>query len=322
MKLNDYSFLWVCLFLVLGFWAQPVSAETVDRIVAKVGTDVITLSDVSHAISEQRQYLKDTQGGKNTDTELARFKANIVEELILQKILEAEIKREKISVGLMEVDSEFKARLRQFGFTEEQMRSKLSADGLSVQDYKDSLRKQLEKRSFIQKKIAPHIDVSDFDVQKEYQANISKFQQWRQVRFMEVVLMKTKFASDEELKKVAMDIMARLKSGNGAAELIKKYSDGAFAASGGDSGVVETSTLRTEIVDVLNSLKPGEVSPALATSTGIFMFKLVSHASPEPMPYNKVSGMLRGQVVDRTVEKALRKYLLGVRETTYVEVVK
>lgn len=308
-----------CAFLL----SAPIGAETVDRIVAKVGTDVITLSDVTRAIAEQRQYLRDTGAeAKRIEAEMVRFKTNVVEEMILQKILESEIKREKISALPSEVDQEYKGRLRQFGVTDVQMANKLAQDGLSVSEYKESLRRQIEKRSFIQKKISPNLNISDFDVQKEYQAQIAKFQTFQKVRFIEVVLLKDKFPNPDELKKMAGEILNRFKKGQSASDLIKANSSGAFATSGGDSGVVDATTLREEIQDVLNSLKPGEVSPVLTTGSGIFIFKLVSHSDPKPIPYNKVSTLIRNQVGDKMVQKELRKYLLGVRERTYVEIIK
>lgn len=320
--MNSRSFFNRILFLFLLLNTGALRAETVDRIVAKVGSEVITLSDVTRAIAEQRQFLKDTVEPAKIESELAKFKANVVEEMILQEILQSEIKKEKISASMTEVDADYAARLRQFGLTPQQMEEKLRADGLSVASYKDSIKKQIERRNFIQKKIAPNIVISDLELQKEYQANISQFQKYKKLRFIEVMLLGDKFSSADELKKTAEEIGSRLKKGVSAADLIKKFSSGAFAANGGDSGLIEASSLRQEIQDVLQTLKPGGLSPVLSTGSGLFIFKLVARADPEPIPYSKVSGILRARLGDKLVEKELRHYLLGVRERTYVEIIK
>ena len=44
------------LLIIFLLFSQLVYAETVDKIIAKVGTDVITMSDVSVAINEQRNF--------------------------------------------------------------------------------------------------------------------------------------------------------------------------------------------------------------------------------------------------------------------------
>lgn len=320
MKRQIIAVLFVTILAVGWFAGRPALAETVDRIVAKVGTQVITQSDVSKALAEQKTYLEEMLGPQKAPAELEKFKRNVVDEMIMERLLESEIKKDGVSVGTTEVDGEFQTRLRQYQLTETQLKEKLAREGLTLESYRNSIKKQLEKRAFIQKKIAPTISISEYDVQKEYEKNIAKYQTYQKVRFTEVFLTAEKFADGQEMLKIAQDIQARLKKGGAVGDLIKKYSSGAFAKTGGDSGVINASDLRQEIQDVLAALPLGGVSQVLSTNAGVFIFKLISHSDPKPMPYSRVATHIRAAQADRLVAEGLRKYLLGVRERTYVEI--
>ena len=195
-------------------------------------------------------------------------------------------------------------------------------DGLSVKQYKDGIGKEMEKQRFIQKKITPNIQISDFDLQKEYEAHLDRYQTFNKVHFIEVFLTSEKFTNVDDLKKVADTISVKLKANQSVSALVKQYSSGAFAANGGDSGLISASDLRPEIKGVLFKLNKNEVSPPLPVAQGVFIFKLLEKADPAPIPFNQVMNDVRGIYGEKMVQKELKKYLMGVKDQTYVEIMK
>ena len=59
------------------------------------------------------------------------------------------------------MDQEYQTKLSQFRISEPALINKLRKDGISLQEYKISLKQELEKQKFIQKKIMPQIAISD-----------------------------------------------------------------------------------------------------------------------------------------------------------------
>lgn len=311
-------FLIVCgLCLLISLVA---SAETVDKIVAQVGNDVITLSDIAHASAQQRNYFFQKFGKEDGLKKYQEFSKNALEELILDRILKNEIKKEGCEPTELEVGQEHEARLKQMGASEAALIEKLSRDGISLTDYKDNLRYDMGRQKLIQKKIMPRIAVSDYDLQKEYEKDLALYQTYNKFHFIEVFLTPDKFSGMEELTQVAKQIHEKLTTKKPVSDLIKKYSSGAFAATGGDSGLVDASQLRPEIQASLSRLKAGEVSSILPTQQGIFIFKLLSKVDPKPLPYNEVSTQVRNRYYDQVVNDELKKYLMAVKDQTFVEI--
>lgn len=297
-------------------------AKTVDRIVAKVDDDVITLSDVAHAIGVQRSYLMQKFGKVKGAEEFAKFKDNAIDELVLQKVLDAEIKKNDIQITSEQVDQEHQARLRQYGLTEAGFIAQLQTQGVALFDYKENIKSELEQSALIQKKIMPGISVSDYDLQKEYEQRKGEFLKYKKYKFIQAYLIPDKFTSSEELLSTAEIILGKLKQGVPVSDLIKKYSTGPFSEQGGDSGLVETATFRPEIQTILTRLKVGETSPLIPLGQGVIVIKLLAQAEPQPLAFNDVIQTLRMQYGEKIVKDELRKYLLSVKDQMYVEILK
>lgn len=252
--------------------------------------------------------------------EFQKFKKNALNEMILQKILDSEISKDGIEVSHAEVDQEIKLRISQLGITEGKLILELQKEGISLKEYKDSIKKELERQRFIQKKIAPQINISDYDLQKEYENNIQDYQVYTKLRFIEAFLTQDKFSSSEELVNMAKAIQLKLKRRQSVSSQIKKYSSGAFAERGGDSGMIDSSQLRPEIQGILSQLKVGETSQPIPIQNGVFVFKLLAKSNPKPIPFNKVINQIRGRYGEKVVIDELKQYLMAIKDQTYVEI--
>jgi len=312
----------ILISLVILLFSVPVLAETVDKIVAKVGEDVITLSDVAQAVAEQRTFLYQKYGQKKGFAEFEKFKKNALNELILQKIMKSEIEKEGIQIDDSLVDQEYKTNLKRMNTSEIVLLQKLKKQGLTIMDYKKNIKREIAKQQFIQKKIMPTIAISDYDLQQEYEKNKNNYLTYNKYRFIEVYLEPSKFNDTNEMYRMAQTIQGKLKSGQSVSALIKKYSAGAFAASGGDSGLVEGTKLRQEIQSFLARLKRNEVSQIIPIQNGMFVFKLLAKSDPTPMAYNKVANQIRVQYGERLVSDGLKKYLYSVKDQMYVEILR
>ncbi|MCP5464100.1 MAG: peptidyl-prolyl cis-trans isomerase [Deltaproteobacteria bacterium] len=310
------------IILLLLTVSTQARAETVDGIVAKVGSSVITKSDVASAVVAQRVFLELKFGSKQGLKEFQKFKNNILDELILNEILKDEVKRIGIKVTSKQINQEYRTRLERSGLSEPDFIKKLSRERVSLNHLKDLIKIDLEKQELISQKVVPRISISDYDLQKEYQKNLDKFKVFTKIRFIEVFLTQEKFSSETEMTRIAKMIQRRMQTNQTVSSMVKKYSSGAFAKNGGDSGLVKSDALRGEIQNILSSLDKGETSDLIPIENGVFVFKLLSKADPEPLPFNKVMPQLRMSFGQKVVNKELRNYLMAVKDRTYVEIVR
>lgn len=294
-------------------------AETVDRIVAKVGTDVITLSD-RQAYLKYKKLDFEFRHGSGAAGQFAAWQARATEDMVLDRLLDQELEREKISISPSAVDTEYRAVLKRIGLDEAGFVKKLSAGAVSLAEYKSHLRRALGKQEFIQKKIMPRVSVSEIDIKKEYNANSGRYRTYNKIRFIEAFMMADKFTDDESLVEFVKDLHQKLERGQNVSSLIRQQSSGVFAAKGGDSGLVDATQLRPEVLNVLMRLKPGQVSPPIPFGEGVFLFKLLSQSEPVTIPYNQVSQQVKADVAEKVVGQEFTRYLMALKDQTYVKV--
>lgn len=309
------------ILLLLCVMTTGSMAETVDKIVAKVGQDVITLSD-REAFQRFKKLDFEFRYGAAAAGQFASYQSRLLEDLILDKILDQELEREKIISAPTDVEAEYQSILKRLGVSHSDFLARLGRSGITLAEYKAQLRRSVGKRELIQKKVMPSIAVSELDVKSQYNDHPERYGTFKKFRFVEGFFTPEKFPTEEQFVSFVKDLHQKLERSQTVSSLILQYSSGAFAAKGGDSGLVEATSLKPEIVNVLTRLNPGQVSPPVPFGEGVFLFKLLERSEPTLIPYSQINQQVRADVAEKAVEQGLQRYLMAVKDQTFVEIVK
>jgi peptidyl-prolyl cis-trans isomerase SurA len=140
--------------LALALGAAPASGELVDRIVAIVDRDVITLSE-----AEEAQRLAELRTGEE-----APPLAETVDRLVENRLVEREVERfgaEPVEESLVD---EAEARLRASFATADAFDSALASRGLEEDALRELLRRQLAVSAYLEKRFRALTYVTDDEV--------------------------------------------------------------------------------------------------------------------------------------------------------------
>ena len=146
------------------------------------------------------------------------------------------------------------------------------------------------------REIAAKVQVSDEDVEKYYQANLSRYKTPEQVRASHILIKvdidstqlgdKRKVAAAEaKAKKKADDIYQRLMKGEDFATLAKEFSDDPGSATrGGDLGSFSKGRMAKPFEDAAFSMEVGTISQPVKSEFGYHIIKVVEHRQEETKP--------------------------------------
>ena len=160
------------------------------------------------------------------------------------------------------------------------------------------------------------INVSDADVELEYQARLGALQavaansERRKMAHIEIKLGDTR--SDQEAQTLVSDIKARLDAGEDFAKVAADTSeDTATAKSGGELGTFTRDELPENMAQVLFSMNKGDVSEAIEVDGNIHILKLQDVVKRELPTLADLSDSIRNdlkraQIDARIAEKAAR----------------
>jgi peptidyl-prolyl cis-trans isomerase SurA len=257
------------------------------------------------------------EGQEPSQEESLSLKLNVLEELINNEILLERAKKLNLEASDGEVEDKF-TELKS-PYTEDEFQRQLRGGGVSVDDLKRDLRRQLSITKLMNREVVAKIAITDQDVADFYNTNKAQFNVAEpQYRIAQIVVTPRKepqlrnrknddATNEAEAQRKVKMLMDRLNSGADFAQLAMDYSeDMNSAATGGDLGYLPESALNQSdpaLKKMVVGLKPGQVSPPIQVKEGYRILKLITRESPG----------LRG-ISDPQVQQTIRDTLRNRKE--------
>jgi peptidyl-prolyl cis-trans isomerase SurA len=234
------------------------------------------------------------EGQAPSQEEALSLKLNVLDELINNEILIERAKKLNLTASDGEVEDKF-TELKS-PYTEDEFQKQLKERGVSVDDLKNDLRRQLSIQKLLNREVVAKISITDQDVVDFYNANKAQFNVAEpQYRLAQIVVTPRKepqirnrknddATNEAEAQRKVKMLMDRLNSGADFAQLAMDYSeDMNSAATGGDLGYVPESALNQsdpQLKKIVLELKPGQVSQPIQLKDGVRILKLITRESP------------------------------------------
>ncbi|OHE22482.1 MAG: hypothetical protein A3K40_08280, partial [Syntrophobacterales bacterium RIFOXYC2_FULL_60_23] len=270
-------------------------AEVVDRIVAQVNDDIITMSELQH----MAKTFEAQAGVKPKGIDEKKMQREMLEALIDRKLAKSEAKRRGIVVSDKEIDNAMAQFRQRNNVPDDATFAKgLAQAGLSIKEFRQQLADQMTQERLLVMVVGTKVSVSDTDVRRLYD------QQFKtggtQVH---IVSLRMPFApgateaQKEEIKQQAEAILSAVKRGESLAAAAGK-----FSLKTSDVGFVSQSDLDPRLAEYLNKLKPKEVAPIL-TQEGIQLMQVMGRRSGEARSFEAAAPEIRRILQQQEMEK-------------------
>lgn len=310
----------VLFFLFLAF---PLQAEIVDRIIATVNQEPVTLYDFSKAMANiQANLQKELSKNPNIklsdeDRELLKKKAfdHLVDEILLNQ----EIAKKGMEVSDQDVTRAIDSILQRNKFTLDQLRKELASKGESLDSYRADIKAQLRRLKFINQVIGNKVHVNEEDVQAYYAQQGAQFSGDQQVHIAQIVFPLSEKPSDGELNKVqseAQSVYQKLKGGMKFEQAMKEYG----AAGSGDLGKVQFAGISPQLAPALQGLEEGGVTEPIRTQAGFIIMKLYDKPQTQLAGSEDIKNKIRDRIYEIKVQEEIKKYVDQLRAKAFIDV--
>ncbi len=286
---------------------EETSTPPVDRVVASVDGDPITMREVQDFASEHGQPIESNDFATSDAAKTA------VKALIGEKLLEQEVKKYDDKVDDAQVDK-YIAQLRMDKhMSDEEFRAQLQASGMSYDELRKRARLDLEKAMMIEQEVRAKINVPDAAVKAFYDAHQQDFTITKErLRLSQILIALPANPTPAQVtaaQKKAATIRARAAKGDDFGDLARVYSDDESKSNGGELGWFAPADINDSILAAVKPLKPGEISAPVQTSHGIHIVKLEEHEVPGVVPLSEVKTEIRAELVDQQSSAQLEKWV-------------
>ena len=252
-----------------------------DRVVAIVDNDVIMHSQLQQRLDEVRQNLARRGGALPPGAALA---AQVLERLIVENLQLQLGERSGIRIGDEELNQALATIAQRNNLSLEQFRAALVRDGLSYEDAREQVRRELVISRVRQRRVAERVQVSEQEVQNFLASDLGKLQLGEEYRLANILVPLAEGASPADIQRAeqrARDLYAQLQRGADFARLAVANSASENALDGGEIGWRKAAQLPPPFDAMLGQMRVGEVSEPLRTPPGFILLKLLDKRGGE-----------------------------------------
>jgi peptidyl-prolyl cis-trans isomerase SurA len=251
--------------------AQATTA--VDGIVAVVDEDVILRSELDRAVNNiTAQYANTPEQLPPRDV----LERQVLDRLVLARIQLTRARDSGIRVSDGELAQAIETVASRNRMTQEQLRQRLAADGLSYEEFRASLRDELLIERLRQRYVQSRVQISEAEID---QLLAVREIGGPEVRLANIVVGLPEGASPDEValaQKKARDIKTVIERGDldfRAAAI--RYSDAQNALEGGDIGWRALDAIPPAFVGLIQQMQPGQISEPVRGPSGYQLIQLV-----------------------------------------------
>ena len=208
---------------------------------------------------------------------------------------------------------------------EKQFEAALKSEGMTMQDLRKSLERQMIVTRVQQAEVLGKISVSDEEAKAYYEKNKATFTTTPTLTLREILVavptspQGINAAADDAAKAKAEDIRKRLLAGEPFARLAADLSDSPSKANGGLVGPVTRDVLAPELQQAIEGLKAGDLTPVLRTTRGFQLIKIETMETATVKPFDEA----RGDIADRLANEKRRgeftKFLEKLRSQAIID---
>ncbi len=315
------------LFYLFGFilflcGPASLSQAVVDRVVAVVNQEIITLSEVEKWVNP----VKEGIAAENRLEKQERMQAlcrEVLEKLIEEKLVDQEVKKVGVKVSSKEIEATVEELKRRNHATQEELEKALAAEGLTIEAYRKQIEKNLQRQRLIQRSVKVEAKAEEKKLREFYQKNVSRYRTNETYRPGQILFVIPKEATPEEIleiRKKCQGVLEKVKKGEDFGEMALLYSEDTSNKDRGDLGYFRRGELLPVFEREALRLKVGEVSGIIRTEFGFHIVKLLDRKGVDPLPFEEVTERVKADYYDGEMEKAYRQYLSTLKEKAVIEI--
>jgi peptidyl-prolyl cis-trans isomerase SurA len=292
-----------------------VSAKIVDKIVAQVNDEIITLSELDQAM----KYSQGKPGSPTPDNEA--FRKQMLEILIDRKLAKEEAKRYGMTVPEKDLRKALDDIKQRNGFADDQALSNaLAKDGMTIEQLRQQISEQISQDRLMAVTVRDVPPPTEADIKRFYEENYKTPENRVHIKVITLpVPPEANAAQQEEARAQAEKALNEAQKSEDFDKLIKQYSKPIPNIPSGDLGFLRQTDLDPKFFEFLASLKVGEVVP-LKTPQGFQIIKLVEAKMGQVVGLEEVRPQIVQNLQREQMSKRFSEHLKDARKRALIKI--
>jgi len=317
-----------CILMIgfeLGMPGKARGGEVVDRIAAIVNDDIITLSKLNQSLRPWLLNIKKMGYSPEKEKQMtSKARENMLHQLINEVLTDQEIKRYKVRVSEKDIDAHIERIKKTRFLTEEELKETLSRQGLTLDEYRERLRKDILRVKLVNREVKSKVVITKEDIKAYYDNHKDVYGGKRQYHLRNIIKRVPENTADTFKKATRLkleDVLKKLEVGRSFEALARTYSDSPLAAEGGDLGVFSLDQLSPEIQAAIKDKGIGEHTSILDTEQGFQIFYIQDIIKAKGKSLEEVSAEIQEKISKEIMNDKFKTWIMGLREHSHIKII-
>ena len=300
-------------------------AEIIDRIVAVVNSDIITLYELNRAFKPYEENIKALQYAPEKEQQtLFQVRKDLLDQLIDGKLADQEIEHAQISVSESDIDRTIERMKEARSFTDEQLREGLARQGLTMAEYRQEIKEQILRTKLVNREVKSKIVITNQDVKAYYDSHQDEYAGEKKYYLYNIFVRLSPEADTSEragaLRQIE-DAMARLNQGLSFEDLVNQLKDSSSRVQGTDLGLYRLEELSGQLEGAVAKLKAGEFSEVLDTDFGpqIIYVQKIQETSTKSL--DEIESEIEEILYNESVDNRYQDWLDELRKQSLIKII-
>jgi peptidyl-prolyl cis-trans isomerase SurA len=329
LKTGRFSVALFCLCIFFnGAAASPLRAqesEVVDRIVAVVNNEIITLYDLNRAFKPFEENIKALRYSQEKERQtLFKVRKDILDQLIDKQLSEQEAKRDRITVSEREIDATIERIKENRSITDEQLREGLGSQGLTMEEYRKEIKEQILRTKLVNREVKSKVVITSEDIKAYYDRHQERYAGEKKY-YLWNIFIKIPSGSGSTERAAALRqmeaIVAKLKQGQSFEALVDELNDASSMARGTDLGLFRLDELSEQLQKAVKKMKTGEYSDIIDTDLGYQILYVQKIQETPAKPLAEMESEIHQTLYREWVDDKYQEWVDELRTRSHIRII-
>lgn len=311
-------------FIFLSFWplSEVSIANVIDRIVAKVNSGIITLSDL-----EKRVYIDAKVDGNTDEKELSKIfkrdKNRVLIKIVEEKLMLHYVKQLRMEPTKDDINTAIEDIKKRNNFSDDMFEIMLEREGLTYERYRKKLKDQIAMNRVLNSEVRGKIKINEKEVVSYFNKNKKKFLRPEEIKAYHIIFFvsdKTDRSESKKQLKKALYVLEMARRGDDFEELAKTHSDGPSKDAGGDLGWIARGAMIPAFEKAAFSLRKGEISNPVITEYGYHIIKVEDKKEETIKTLDEIRDEIRNTLFKQKYDKKYNSWMAELKRNSFIEI--
>jgi peptidyl-prolyl cis-trans isomerase SurA len=317
-KIIFIGLLLICAFYLAAGYAKSAEQE-LDQVIAIVNDDIITKSELSHALKTARMQMGQNQPLSSTEKGL---KKQILDQVINRKLQLQVAQQIGIKVTDEDLNKTIEKVAEQNNLSLQNLYEQIGHEGMTREQYRSEMRDQITLRKLQQQEVVSRLSITPQEVKNFIQSKAwQNNNESKEYQLDDMLIPLSDTPSPEEMstaKKRAQVLTEKLNQGKDFNTVVKAEENSAPALQSTHLEWRKLADIPTAFAEPVSHMQAQEIAGPIQTSNGLHIIRVAgirSQTSQQTAPDQKQAEEM---LLERKFEEAVQNWMSRLRHQAYI----